>query len=58
MTMAETRKAYVGKSYWYEYVRVNGFSVTTTRSGILKLARSLDLEPRHVAECIQLYLEA
>lgn len=58
MTTAMMQKARLGKSYWQEYVRLNGYAFSPTRAGIAKLARLLDLTQSHVRECVHLYLDA
>lgn len=47
-----------GKSYWYEYVRVNGYSSKPTENGLLKLSKLLDIDKSHLRRMINLYLEA
>jgi len=52
------KKFYLGRDYWFEYVRVNGYSFEPNQMGLKKLARLLDLTVPHVRECINVYLEA
>ena len=58
MTTAQTKDAGLGKGYWGEYVRVNGYAFSPTDAGVKKLAKLLDLEARHIRLCINLYLSA
>jgi len=58
MTTEDMKKARLGKSYWYEYVRINGYAFSPSREGIRNLARMLDLEQKHISECIHSYLSA
>jgi hypothetical protein len=56
MTIEQSKKWYLGQSYWLEYVRVNGYSYEAKKDGLLKLSKNLDLNIRHLKECINLFL--
>jgi hypothetical protein len=56
MTIEQSKKCYLGQSYWLEYVRVNGYSFEAKKDGLLKLSKNLDLNIRHLKECINLFL--
>lgn len=58
MTTQMMMKARLGRGYWFEYVRVNGYAFRPTQAGIAKLSRRLDLTRAHISECIQSYLDA
>ena len=58
MTQKDTEKFYLGKGYWLEYVRVNGYAWEPNQAGLKKLARMLDLTISHLKETINFYLES
>lgn len=58
MTIKQMQDARLGKGYWGEYVKVNGYSFSPTDAGIFRLARLLDLTPAHLRKCINQYLAA
>lgn len=47
-----------GKSIWFEYVRINGYSFNPTKEGIKKLSILLDLNTDYITKMINNYLEA
>jgi hypothetical protein len=57
MTIEQSKKWGLGRSYWLQYVRLNGFAVDANKDGLLKLSKNLDLNVRHLRKCINLYLE-
>jgi len=57
MTIEQGKKWGLGQSYWLQYVRLNGYAVEADKDGLLKLSKNLDLNIRHIRECINLYLE-
>ncbi len=57
MNQKDRDKFYLGKGYWAEYVRLNGYSFIPNEAGIKKLARELDLNIKHLQEHINFYLE-
>ena len=58
MTIEQTKKFYLGKDYWNQYVFLNGYSWEPTNSGLKKLSKNLDVNMPHLRECINTYLEA
>jgi len=58
MTTQQTKLAGLGRGYWHEYTRTNGYSFRPTAKGTARLARQLDLTASHIGECITLYLDA
>jgi hypothetical protein len=57
MTIEQSKKWGLGQSYWLGYVRLNGYAFEANKDGLLKLSKNLDLNIRHLRECINLYLE-
>jgi hypothetical protein len=57
MTIEQSKNWGLGQSYWLQYVRLNGYAVKANKDGLLKLSKNLDLNIRHLRECINLYLE-
>jgi hypothetical protein len=57
MTIEQNRKWGLGRSYWFQYVRLNGYAFVANKDGLHKLSKNLDLNIRHLRECINLYLE-
>jgi len=47
-----------GRSLWYEYIRVNGYSFEPKEEGLTKLSRLLDLKKCFIRKCINTFLEA
>ena len=58
MTIEERKLALLGSGYWFEYVRINGYSWCPTENGLSKLSRMLDVNKKHIRKAINLYLEA
>lgn len=58
MATAMMQAARLGKIYWFEYVRLNAWPFSRTNDGIAKQAQLPDLTPKHVRECINVYLAA
>ena len=56
MNQTQRNLAKLGRSYWHEYVRVNGYAFEPKADGISKLARLLDLTPKHTRLAIRAYL--
>jgi hypothetical protein len=48
---------YEGGKLWNEYVLLNGYSWETSKEGLKKLSRLLDLNVRHLEKLITFYLE-
>jgi hypothetical protein len=48
---------YLGRDYWYEYVRINGFSMEPKDKELSALAKSLELKVSQVRRCIYKFLE-
>jgi hypothetical protein len=46
-----------GQSYWYQYVKVNGYSWEQNQTGLEKLSKNIDINIKHLQECINYYLE-
>ena len=57
MTIIEREKFYDGKFLWFEYVRLNGYSVKPDRKGLEKLSRKLDQSIKFIESRINFYLE-
>jgi hypothetical protein len=49
---------YLGKDYWFEYVRINGYSFNPKEKELKVLSKMLDLKVSHVRHCINTYLES
>ena len=47
-----------GRTLWYEYIRVNGYSFRPTEKGLKELSRMLDLKISHIRKLINTFLEA
>lgn len=58
MTTQEMKQAKLGRDYWGQYVRLNGFAMEPTTEGLRKLSRNLDLTIAHLRRCIHAYLAA
>lgn len=58
MTLSQRRLAEEGRSYWLQYVNLNGYSFEPTETGLQKLSRNLDINVTHLRRCIHLYLSA
>ena len=56
MTIEQRKLANDGAGYWFEYVRINGYSKNPTENGLAKLSRILDLDKKYLKEPIYLYL--
>jgi hypothetical protein len=57
MTIEQSKNWYLGQSFWLEYVRVNGYSFEAKKDGLLKVSKNLDLNIRHLKECIIFFSE-
>ena len=58
MTTAEIQTAKLGKGYWHQYVKLNGYAFQPNHDGLTVLSRNLDLNTKHLSQCITAYLEA
>jgi hypothetical protein len=58
MTTTESRLAGEGKSFWQQYVNLNGYAFSPTEEGLKKLSRNLDVNIPWLRKCINLYLSA
>jgi len=56
--MKKLKKFILAQSYWYEYIKLNGYSTEPTKDGLKKLSRNLDLNIPHLQEYINFYLES
>ncbi|MEI6067916.1 MAG: hypothetical protein WCP96_11275 [Methylococcaceae bacterium] len=43
MTIEQSKKWGLGRSYWLEYVRLNGYAVEAQKEGLRKLSKNLNL---------------
>lgn len=57
MTLAQNKLAGLGRDYWHQYVRLNGYAFEPNLAGLRVLSRNLDLNIPHLRQCITLYLE-
>jgi len=48
----------LGRGYWLEYLRVNGYSFDYTDAGVRKLGRLLDLNTPHLRRCLHIFLHS
>jgi hypothetical protein len=58
MTLEQRNHANMGRDYWFQYVRLNGYAFKPSEEGLKKLSRNLDLNVPHLRKCINAYLEA
>jgi len=59
MPTIEQRKAFeLGRSYWMQYIRLNGYAFEPTNTGLSVLSRNLDVNISHLRRHINLFLEA
>jgi hypothetical protein len=58
MTTDQSRKAGMGRDFWAQYVRLNGWAMEPNERGLKVLARNLDVNVPWLRMCINLYLEA
>lgn len=58
MTLEQSKLAKLGRDYWLQYVRLNGYAFEPNTEGLKALARNLDLNIPHLRKCINIYLEA
>lgn len=58
MTIQDNQLFYEGRSYWMEYVKVNGYAFYPTEQGLTKLSRLLDINKPHLKKSINIFLEA
>ena len=57
MTTSQLQEARLGRDYWQQYVKLNGYAFYPTKKGLSILARNLDLNIPHLQRCINRYLE-
>ena len=48
----------LGRSYWLQYQKLNGYSFRPNEKGLNSLSRNLDLNIPHLRKCINTFLEA
>jgi hypothetical protein len=58
MGIKDMKRFQLGREYWHEYVRVNGYAFRPSRDGLRKLSKILGLPQKHVAEHIEFFLSA
>ena len=58
MCSENRKKFYEGRDLWFEYTRLNGYSFTPSKEGLVKLSKQLDLNIHYIKERINLYLES
>ena len=58
MTTDQMQTAKLGKEYWHQYVKLNGYAFQPKRDGLVVLSRNLDLNFKHLSRCITAYLAA
>lgn len=56
--MTQSELFELGRSYWLQYVRLNGYAWEPSEKGLRVLARNLDLRVGHVRKAIYTYLSA
>jgi hypothetical protein len=63
----ETEKHYInektknfceGRDYWYQYIKINGYSLYPNEEGLKKLSKNIDINIPHLRKCINTFLEA
>jgi hypothetical protein len=58
MTTEQMKLFPLGRDYWYEYLRVNGYARKPNEEGLKKLSRLLDLNIPHLRKAIYVFLSA
>jgi hypothetical protein len=58
MTDDKTKSFELGRDYWMQYVKLNGYSWEPSEEGLKKLSRNIDINIPHLRKCINIYLEA
>lgn len=58
MTTDQMKLAREGRSYWQQYIKINGYAFCPSEKGLKKLSRNLDLDITHLRKCINAYLDA
>jgi hypothetical protein len=48
----------LGKDYWIQYEKLNGYAFRTTDEGLKKLSKNLDVNITHLRKMINIFLEA
>lgn len=56
MTIDQKKLSSEGCDYWFEYVRVNGYSKKPNNQGLKKLSKLLDLNLKYLQKAIHLHL--
>jgi hypothetical protein len=54
----KNRLFYEGRSFWYQYITLNGYAFKPTEKGLKVLSRNLDINIPWLRKCINIYLEA
>ena len=58
MTIEQSKLFPLGRSYWYEYLKVNGDAMRPTEKGLKKLSKLLDINLPHLRKAIYIFLSA
>jgi hypothetical protein len=58
MTIKQTKDFEKGRDYWYQYLKINGYSFSPNEKGITALSKNLDLNKKHLRSCINTFLSA
>lgn len=56
MTTDKMRLWYQGRDFWYQYLKLNDFSVEPTEKGLKVLSKNLDVNVPWLRKCIHLFL--
>ncbi len=46
-----------GRDYWYQYIKLNGYSWQQNQTGLEKLSKNIDINIKHLQKYINYYLE-
>ena len=57
-TIQDRRTFELGRSYWMQYVRLNGYAFAPSTKGLQVLSRNLDINISHLRKHINAFLEA
>jgi hypothetical protein len=58
MTIEQRNEFYLGRDYWQQYIKINGYAFYPTDKGLLSLSKNLDINVKHLRACINSFLSA
>ena len=56
--IAEHKRFSEGRDYWYQYVRLNGYSFGPNTEGLKELSRNIDINIPHIKKCLNVFLNS